>query len=800
MLNDLRFGLRMLLKAPVFTAAAILSLTIGIGATSAIFSVVNNVVLRPLPFREPELLVRIWHNKPPVGMTRMPVSAGNINIWRNQTHSFEDVAAFHTTAAVLTGESEPERISGAAVSNNLLPMLGYEPLIGRNFLPEENRPGGNDVVILSHKLWQRQFGGDPSVIGQSITLDHTRNLSVVGVMPPYVDFPESSEFWLPERVLATDSHGLRRLTVIARLKPGVTPQAAQEEVASINQQLQQRIPDDYQNWEAELQPLHESIVGKVRGSLLILLGAVFFVLLITCANVSNLLLARAGARQQEMAMRAALGASRWRLLRQMLTESTLLALLGGAGGVLAAYWAIQGLISLNPPEVPRLSQVTLDVRVVAFALLTALATGVVFGLAPALHFSKPDLNSALKEAGASAAGRGRWLRLGLRDVLVITQTAMAVVLLAGSGLLIKSFVRLQQVELGFNPENVVTINVSPPFNRLPKSYRKTDYYRQLVESLQSTPGVNAAAVTTSAPTTGAFMNVPFTISGQPDSAERETQRAFLSVVSPDYFRVIGNPLKEGRLFTENDNETSAPVAIINETMSRNYFSDANPIGQRIALKGAGTKWLEIVGVTADVKQFGLEAENKPCLYRPYRQEEVTFMTLAVQAADPLRLIPSLRARILETDKFTAITRVRTMDSLIADSVAQPRFYTMLLSVFAGIAVTLAALGIYGVMAYSVSRRTHEIGIRVALGANANRILRLVVSRGLTLILLGTGIGLAGAAALTRLLTGLLFEVKATDPVVFAVIVPLLIAIALAACLIPARRATKVDPMIALRYE
>jgi putative ABC transport system permease protein len=800
MLQDLRFGSRMLLKSPGFTTAAILSLTIGIGATTAIFSVVNSVVLRPLAFQEPDRLMRIWHNKPPAGMTRMPVSAGNINIWRNQAGSFKDVAAFYTSSGVVTGEGQPERIAGAGVSSNLLPMLGYQPLIGRNFRAEDNQPGNEEVIILSHKLWRQRFGSDPAILGRQVTLDHTRNLTVIGVMPAEVDFPEKSEFWLPEKVLAANSHGMRRMTVIARLKSGVTPQMARDEVTLINQQLQKQMPEDYENWEAELMPLHESIVGEARSALLVLFGAVVFVLLIACANVSNLLLARATARQKEIALRAALGASRWRLLRQLLTESTLLALLGGVGGVLLAYWAVNGLIALNPPGVPRLAQVSLDLNVLAFTLVITLLAGLVFGLAPALHSSKPDLNNALKEGAASNVGSRRWLgRFKPRDYLVVAQTALAVVLLAGAGLLIKSFMKLQQVELGVKPDNVVAITLSPPFNRLPKTYRKTDYYKQLVESLQTMPGVAAAAATTSAPTTGAFMNVPFVIAGQPDPVNVEAQRAFVTIVTPDYFRAVGNQLKEGRVFTDNDNEASTPVAIINETMARTYFAGESPIGQRIAHKGE--PWMEIVGVASDVKQFSLDERNKPSFYRPYRQQEVTFMTLAVHtSADPAAMIPALRNRIQDTDKFTAITRVRTLSELISDSVAQPRFYTLLLAIFAGIALALAALGIYGLVAYSVSHRTHEIGIRVALGAESGRILRLVVGRGLILILTGVGIGLAGAIGLTRVMTGLLFEVKATDPGVFVVIALVLIAVALVACLIPARRATKVDPLVALRHE
>ena len=802
MFQDLRFGLRMLLKSPGFTLAAILSLTIGIGATSAIFSVVNGVVLRPLPYKQPEQLVRLWHNKPEIKMTRMPVSGGNVNIWREQAQSFESVAAFSQTASVITGEAEPEQVQGARISYNLLPMLGYQPLIGRGFLPEENKPGSEKVIILSHKLWQQRFGGDEAILGSSITLDHINQYTVIGVMPPLVTFPDQSEFWIPETTTATGRHDMRGLSVLARLKPEVTPQMAKSEIALINQQLQQEIPGDYKEWEAELQPMHEFVVGKVRTALLILFGAVGFVLLIACANVANLLLARATARQKEMALRAALGASRWRLMRQLLTESTMLASFGGAGGVLLAYWAVKGLIALNPPDVPRLAQVNLDGRVLAFTFFTTLLVGMVFGLAPALHSSKPDLNTALKEGAASTGGGRRWLRhLRLRDVMVITQTALAVVLLVGAGLLIKSFVKLRQVELGFTPTNVITLRLLPPFNRFAKDHRMADYYGQLLESLNAVPGVEAAATVTTAPTAGAFMNSPILIAGQPAPANADAQRAFVTVVSTDYFRAIGNPLKQGRLFTDDDNESATRVAIINETLARSYFADTNPIGQRIALKGEPDKWLEIVGVTADVKQFGIDEANKPSFYQPYRQKDVGFMSLVMRTTvEPATLIPVLRSRIQEVDKFTAIARVRTLNELISDSVAQPRFYTLLLAIFAGIALMLAAIGIYGVMAYTVSRRTHEIGIRIALGAETTRILRLVVGHGVALIAGGVVIGLAGAVALTRLMTGLLFGVTATDPAVYAIISLTLIAVALAACLFPARKATRIDPMVALRTE
>jgi len=802
MFQDLRFGARMLLKAPSFMSAAILSLAIGIGATSAIFSVVNGVALRPLPYREPERLVRLWQNKVIAGVTGIPVSEGNVNVWRKQAQSFETVAVFYSTASIITGEAEPEQIRGASVSHDLAPMLGYQPAIGRHFLPEENRPGAANVVILGHKLWQRRFGGDPAILGRSITLDHTNQFTVIGVMPPEASFPDKTEFWLPEKVTPTDRHDIRRLSVLARLKPGVTAQTAQNEVAQINGQLKQRMPDDYEGWETELQPLHDSIVGKVRNSLLVLFGAVGFVLLIACANVANLLLARVSGRQKEMAMRAALGASRLRLIRQLLTESVMLAVLGGAGGLAMAYLAVKALIALNPPDVPRLAEVGLDGRVLAFTFFTTLLVGIIFGLAPALHFSKPDLNNTLKDGAAAAGGCKRWFRrFGFRDLIVVAQTALAVILLAGAGLLIKSFVKLRQVELGFTPANAISLTLSPPFSRFPKDYKRADYYRRMMESLKTMPGVEAVAVATGAPTTGAYMYASFLIAARAEPENVEAQRAFVSIVSLDYFQAIGNPLKQGRLFTDDDTESSQRVAIINETMARTYFVGLNPVGQRIFFNGEPNKQMEIVGVTADVKQFGLDQENKPALYQPFTQNDVRSLNLIVRTGvEPAAIIPALRRRILSEDKFTAITRVRTLDELVSDSVAQPRFYTLLLAIFAAIALALAAVGVYGLMAYSVSRRAHEIGVRMALGAEAGRILRLVIGRGLTLILAGVAAGLAGAFALTRLMSGLLFGVSATDPAVFAAVSLTLIAVALAACVFPARKATRIDPMVALRHD
>jgi putative ABC transport system permease protein len=531
-----------------------------------------------------------------------------------------------------------------------------------------------------------------------------------------------------------------------------------------------------------------------------LLGAVVCVLLIACANVANLLLARAAARQKEFAVRAALGAGRWRLLRQLLTESSLLAALGGAGGLLLAYVAVKALVAFEPPNLPRLAQINLDGRVIAFTGLTTLLVALLFGLAPAWHAAKQDVNQALKEGFARASGR-RWLRrIGLRETLVVMQTALALVLLIGAGLLGKSFIKLRQVELGFEASNAVVLDLAPPFNRFPKDADTLAYYQRLLDELKTLPGVDAVAAATTAPTQGAMMSSPIIIAGRPKPEGRDAQQTFINAVSADYFRAVGNPLKQGRLFTANDHESAPRVAIINESFARTHFAHGNPLGQRVALRGEPDKWFEIVGVAADLKQFSLEQENRPAFYVPFRQK-TAFLRLIVRGqTDAAALVPALRGRILATDKFTAITRVRTLEDLVSASVAQPRFYTSLLTLFAGVALALALIGIYGVMAYAVSRRTHEIGIRMALGAEATRIQRWVVAQGLALVLSGVALGLFAARLLTRLLTGLLFGVQPTDAATFALFAGVLVAAALLACWIPARRAARVDPLTALRHE
>ena len=802
MFQDLRFGLRMLLKSPAFTVAAVLSLAIGIGATSAIFSVVNGVVLRPLPYQKPEELVRLWHSKPQIGMTQMPISGGNVQVWRERAQSFAGVATFQAAQSLFTSEAEAEQVQGARVSANLLPLLGYQTTLGRGFSADEEKPDGDTVMLLSHKLWQRRFGGAPDIVGRTVTLDYAKRYTIIGVMPPEASFPGRSEFWLPETTTSKGRHDMRSLNVIARLKPGVTWQTAESELQLIHQQLRQQQADNYKDWAVWSQPLHDSVVGNVRPTLLMLLGAVGFVLLIVCANVANLLLVRASVRQKELAVRAALGAGRLRLLRQMLTESSLLALLGGGLGLLLAYGAVRALVALEPPNLPRLTQIGVDGRVLAFTFVTTLLVGALFGLAPALQASKPDVQQTLKEGFARGGGR-RWLRrFVLRDALVVAQTALALVLLVGAGLLIRSFVKLQQVELGFEPVNTILLTLSPPFDLYPKDANKNDYYQRLLDELKAVPGVKVAAAATGGPTQGAYMSSALIIAGRPVPPQRDAQQTFINIVSPDYFRALGTPLRRGRLFSEADHAGAPRVVVINETLARAYFPNENPIGQRIALRGDPDELREIVGIVADINQFGLDKENKPTFYAPMRQEDAgRSLGLVIHTAtDPAALLPALRERIRNVDKLTAITRVRTLEELVSASVAQPRFYALLLGLLATIALTLAVIGIYGVMAYTASRRTHEIGIRMALGAEAGQIVRMIIGQGLLLVGLGLVAGLIGARFLTKALGDLLFGVKPTDPITFALIAVLLSGAALLACWIPARRAAKVDPLTALRCE
>lgn len=803
MIQDIRFGVRMLVKNPSFTLAAVLSLVIGIGACSAIFSVVNGVLLRPLPFREPERLVQLWEDRKGDHLSQIPASGGAVKEWRLRAQSFSDIAAFYTTEAVFVGDGlEPERVLGAEISANLFPMLGLEPMLGRRFQPEENRTGINQVIMLSHKLWQSRYGADPAIVGKTIKLDLTRQYSVIGVMPPGVTYPGRSEFWRPETKTDGGRHDIRMLNVVARLKPGATISSAESELELINKQLRKEYPEAYREWGVEMMGLHESVVGKTRLTLLTLLGAVGFLLLIACANVANLLLARAIARGREMAVRAALGAGRLRLIRQLLTESALLSLLGAAGGLILAQWTVRAFVALKPPGLPRLDQISVDVRVLGFTVSTAVIVSLVFGLAAAWRASKPDLTSALKDATTVVSSRtGVFRRIGLRGSLAAGQLALALILMAGAGLMIRSMIKLRQVELGFNPTHTLSMEVSPLSNGAKDETFRAEFYRRLIDSLRSVPGVNAVSGSAPGLAQGAMMSSPILIAGRPKPDSPQTNIAFLTITNHDFLQIIGNPILQGRYFNTDDKLGGPRVAIINQTMARRYFPNGDAVGQRFALIGEPQNLFEIVGVAADVKQFGLIEENKPNFYLPSSQREVWNLSLILRTnAAPSTLIPLLRRRVREVDSLAVIGRIREIDEIVSDSIAQSRFYTLLLSVFAGVSLALAAIGIYGVMAYSVSQRTHEIGVRMALGAERGRVLRMVLSQGMRLALFGVAAGLVGALGLTRVLQTLLFKVQATDPITFGVVAMLLAGVAFLACLVPAQRATRVDPLLALRRD
>jgi len=807
MLQDLRYGARMLLKQPGFTSIAVLTLALGIGANTAIFSVVNAVLLRPLPYADDERLVTIWGKLPAAGVKRLYVSIPEFVDYRERTRSFTQVGVYAGTEFTLTGRGEAERLNGAQVSANLLPLLGVNPVLGRHFLTEEHEPDHSRVVILSHASWQRRFGGDPQLIGQGITLDGANHM-VVGVMPQGFRFPGAeAEIWRPIAItnadLSNDERGSHWLRSVARLKPGVTMAQAQAEMDVLARSLQREHPANYEEnsgWGIRLVSLRDELVEDVREALLVLLIVVECVLLIACANVANLLLARAAARQKEMAVRAALGAGRWRLIRQLLSESTLLALAGGVLGILLALWGNDYLLKLAPADLTNSGPIEIDGRVLIFTLLVSLLTALLFGLAPAWQSSKLKLNDALKEGSRSAsAGRGR-----LRNLLVIGEVAVALTLLVGAGLLLKSFYCLLQVDPGFDPANVLTMRLALSPADYSEGREQRAFYEQALDRIEALPGVQAAGVVHNMPFGGSGNSRNFSIEGLP---EFPLNVDFFQA-SPNYFGAMGMRVASGRFFTSGDREGQPRVAVINETLARHFFPDRNPLGRRIKV-GNPTgpfPWLSIVGVARDVKQDGLDEEARPALYVPYLQPplpgwRVQFMFLAVRAqSDPLGLLPALRSAVQSLDKNQPVYRVATMEQLLARTVAARKFSMLLVVLFAAVALVLSVVGLYGVMAYTVTQRTHEIGIRTALGAQPGHVLRLVIGQGMMLALTGVAVGLAGAFGLTRLMKSLLYGVSAVDPATFAGVALLLTAVALLACWVPSRRATQVDPVVALRCD
>ena len=792
--QDFRYGARSLRKSPGFTVVAVVTLALGVGANTAVFSVVNAVLLRPLPYENPGQLVRLWADNSGRRTDQNQFSPAEVTEFRDQLTTFEDVGLFdYGLSANLTGDGPPERVNGSEASPGLFTTLRVKPVLGRVFLPDETEVAQSRVALISEGLWRRRFGADPNLAGRTIQLDG-ESFTVVGVLPGSFKFPEQVDLWLPFSFTADDWKTDRAhyyVEAVGRLKPGVTKEQASAELETIVGRLRPTFPAARKNWGVALVSLHEQVVGKVSLTLWILLGAVGFVLLIACVNVANLLLARAASRQKEITIRAALGAGRLRIVRQLLTESLLLAAAGGAAGALLAVWAVRLSSASIIDSLPRAEEVAVDGRVLGFTLLVSVVTGVVFGVMPALKASNPNLNETLKEGGRRSTSS----RSGPRNVLVVAEIALSLVLLTGAGLLIKSFMRLQGVNAGFDPHNLLTMQLTLPKTQYPDTEGQNAFVQQTLRRVETLPGVKSAAATINLPLVGTW-GMGYKVIGHDNAPLQVADNAN---ITPGYFRTMGIPLLMGRDFSERDTGGGPKVIIISEALARKHFSGQSPLGQRINAGGER----EIVGVAADVKPRGLELEVKPQIYLPYAQKPTPapFVTFTVRTeSEPLTLAGAVEKEIRNLNKDLPVANVRAMEQIVAASLEQRRLTMLLLGVFACIAVALASVGIYGVVSYSVSQRTHELGIRVALGARGKDVLALVLGQGVRLAFVGVTLGLVGAFWLTGLLKDLLFGVGATDPLTFVSVAALLVAVALAACYIPARRAAKVDPMVALRYE
>jgi predicted permease len=799
LLKDLQFGIRLLIRKPGFTAVAVVTLALGIGANTMIFSVVNAILLNPLPFPDSGRLVRLGESH---GNFSGNFTYASFLDLGNETGTIENISAARFWSDNLTDGSEPEQVSIMLVSANFFPAFGVHPQLGRTFLAEEDTPGRDKVVVMSHRLWQRRYGGDPSVLGKTIKVGvHER--TIIGVMPTGFEsnflFSGQYDLWTP-LVPGGQLHDNRRshlLAVVGRLKPQVTIEQAESELRAVAAGIEERNPGvDDPNLGVTVTGLQERLVAPMRPALLVLLCAVGSVLLIACANVANLLLARSAAREREMAIRLALGASRWRIARQLLTESALIGLAGGAAGLLLAVWGVDSITALAPANLPRINEVRIDGSVLAFTLFTSVLTGIVFGLAPALQLPRLSIHEVVKDGARGSAGaRRRWLR----HSLVVSEVAIALVLLIGAGLLINSFLRLQRLDRGFDERNVLALNMT--LSRYSKPEQQIGFLKEVLERAAQAPGVRSVGLTSTLPLRGGPATT-FVVEDRPPVPFGDEPSADIRIVDPNYFRTMGIPLRAGRAFADTDSSNAPKVMIINENLARSYWPEDDPIGKRITMKDWGPPvTAEIVGVVGDVKAGGLDSEVRPMIYWAYPQFPVIFDTIVARIeGDPLSVVGSIKGQIWSVDPSQPIAGVETMEQVLSASLAQRRFNMLLLGIFAALALALAAVGIYGVISYTVSQRTHEIGVRVALGARGSDVLGLVVRQGMTLALVGVALGLAAAAGLTRLMSTLLFGVNPIDAPTFAVVAGVLLAVALAACVIPARRATKVDPMVALRYE
>jgi putative ABC transport system permease protein len=814
MLNEIKVALRGLLKSPGFTAIAIATLALAIGATTAVVSLVNALLVRPLPYHEPSKLVLLWQHFYLQGLERIPVSAPEFRDYKTHAHSFDGIAAVNYATFNLSVGDLPERVQGAVVSPNLFALLGVKPVRGRYFSPDEEGIGHDDVVVFSERLWRRRFNSDPAVVGSKLFFNN-RSYTVIGIMPQQFEFPlpifdvqgnqfaERADIWKPVAFSDDElkSRGSRSYAVIARLRAGVNEQQAQAEIDSVTANWTKQFPDNYGNGEGfggKLYPLHEQVVGRMHVGLLILSGAVAFVLLIACANLATMLLARASMRERELAIRVALGAGPWRLLRQLLTESVLLAVFGATAGVLLSVWGLEFLRHIGARTIPRLAEVSVDLTVLVVTAVVAIGAGIIFGLAPAIASSKPELTEVLKEGGRGSTAGAR--RNRLRDGMVVAEIALALALLVGAGLLMKSFARLQHVDPGFNPQNVLTAEIDLPESKYPAGKPARDFYAELDRRVHNLSGVEACGFSWILPLSGSNTDNSFLIEGR----SREQQRVFpdeeIRQITPDYLRTLQIPLIKGRFFSETDNADAPKVVIINQALARKYWPGEEALGKRISFDDTHPNWVTIVAIVGDIHHRGLDVDPKPELYVPHAQTGSREMILAVRSKqDPRSLATTIRREVRTLDPDLPIAHVRTLDEVVSDSIAPRRLSVVLLGVFAAVALLLAAVGVYGVMSYLVVQRTHEIGVRMALGAQRSDVLRLVIGHASRLVGLGALLGLMLTLLSSRALSALLYNVGAFDPITIVFVTLGLAAVALMASYIPALRATRADPVIALSH-